>query len=442
MVKKQIKLLFVFMCMFLLTGCAKLNTTMDITTEDVKLTIVLACKEAFKDQLKLTDEQIENYATQKYVVEEYKKDGYVGYKITKSLGKLSSLKGAKKYAIIPMQKYISADKDASKQMFNSVLGVYSARFYFPDNLYTYLPDTNTEKDSEAQKEILKKIEYKFTVTLPSRALSTNATEVSEDKKTLTWDLSEGQEVKFTFTPYLTIAIVIGSIILLLFIYSIFATWIDGLRGKTRGFKSKVKANPKNSDASPLGPMLVKNKYNNNANVSFDTNVQESNTNSNRFYDNQQVNTSFPSATSNSSSQVENTLQTNDQDLFHSIQPVDADFGAKINQTNQQILSSKDTNNNINLNPSKTSNLNNMSNTSLNINTDNSTAIYNDTNMMNGYKRENQVVSFRKEETNPTFIQEYNKEQSPATELEQMGVSSDILGRNTNNDQYMDDNMDN
>ena len=189
-------------------------------------------------------------------------------------------------------------------------------------------------------------------------------------------------------------------------------------------------------------MLVKNKYNNNANVSFDTNAQESNTYRDRFYDNQQVNTSFPSATSNSSSQVENTLQTNDQDLFHSIQPVDADFGAEINQTNQQIVSSKDTNNNINLNPSKTSNLNNISNTSLNINTDNSTAIYNDTNMMNGYKRENQVVSFRREETNPTFIQEYNKEQSPATELEQMGVSSDILGRNTNNDQYMDDNMDN
>lgn len=442
MVKKQIKLLFVFMCMFLLTGCAKLNTTMDITTEDVKLTIVLACKEAFKDQLKLTDEQIENYATQKYVVEEYKKNGYVGYKITKSLGKLSSLKEAKKYAIIPMQKYILADKDASKQMFNSVLGVYSARFYFPDNLYTYLPDANTEKDSEAQKENLKKIEYKFTVTLPSRVLSTNATEVSEDKKTLTWDLSEGQEVKFTFTPYLTIAIVIGSIVLLLVIYSIFATWIDGLRGKTKGFKSKVKANPKNSDASPLGPMLVKNKYNNNANVSFDTNAQESNTYPDRFYDKQQVNTPFPSATPNSSSQVENTLQTNDQDLFHSIQPVDADFGAEINQTNQQIVGSKDVNSNVNLNPSTTSDLNNMSNMTSNMDTDNSTAIYNDTNMMNGYKRENQVVSFRREEENPTFTQEYNEEQNPATELEQMGVSSDILGRNTNKDQYMDDNMDN
>lgn len=431
--KKKVKLLLVLMVMILLTGCAKVNTTMDITTKDVKLTIILACKEAFKDQLKLTDEQIDNYAKQKYFVEDYNENGYVGYKITKSLGKLSSLKGAKKYAIISMQKYIMAEKDASKQMFNSILGVYSARFSFSDDLSSF-SGTNNENSSEEQKELLKNIEYKFTVTLPSRVLSTNATEVSEDKKTLTWDLSKEQEVKFTFTPYLTIAIVIGSIILLLVIYSIFATWIDGLRGKTRGFKSKVKSSSKNSDSSPLGPMLVKNRYNNNASETLNNKRQEGSSYPDNFY---QEKTQSSRPTYTMPTHTANAPQTSEQDLFYSIQPTaSSPSNSGIETTPSQSMDAIEKS--LNTVPTFTQKTATVDDKTINT----GTVVYNDTNMMNGYKGENEVVSFRKEEPASTFKQEYAKEQNPATELEQMGVSSDILGRNTNNDQYMDDNMDN
>ncbi len=431
--KKKVKLLLVLMVMILLTGCAKVNTTMDITTKDVKLTIILACKEAFKDQLKLTDEQIDNYAKQKYFVEDYNENGYVGYKITKSLGKLSSLKGAKKYAIISMQKYIMAEKDASKQMFNSILGVYSARFSFSDDLSSF-SGTNNENSSEEQKELLKNIEYKFTVTLPSRVLSTNATEVSEDKKTLTWDLSKEQEVKFTFTPYLTIAIVVASIILLLVIYSIFATWIDGLRGKTGGFKSKVKASSKNSDSSPLGPMLVKNRYNNNASETLNNKRQEGSSYSDNFY---QEKTQSSRPTYTMPTHTANAPQTSEQDLFYSIQPTaSSPSNSGIETTPSQSMDAIEKN--LNTVPTFTQKTATVDDKTINT----GTVVYNDTNMMNGYKGENEVVSFRKEKPASTFKQEYTKEQNPATELEQMGVSSDILGRNTNNDQYMDDNMDN
>ena len=42
--------------------------------------------------------------------------------------------------------------------------------------------------------------YDFSVTLPTKAISSNASSVSEDGKTLTWDLKHGElnEVKFEF----------------------------------------------------------------------------------------------------------------------------------------------------------------------------------------------------------------------------------------------------
>lgn len=234
--KKLVQKIMMFSCLFLLTGCMKMNSTMDITTDNVKITTIIAVKEEYRDEF--TDEfDKDELKKNGYQLEEYNEDGYVGYKLIKSLGKLSSLKGAEKHGIVNLYDYVNGEKTKNKKLFYSLFGFYSARFMINEE-DTLSEDDLTSSNDLDDVDLSSVLESKFIVNLPTSALENNATEVSNDNKTLTWDLTKTNEIKFKFCPYLNIYIIIGSILGILVILSIISTLFDVIRRKIKGATGK------------------------------------------------------------------------------------------------------------------------------------------------------------------------------------------------------------
>ncbi len=225
---KSFKLFIIMIGMILLTGCVKLNTNMNITESDVKITTIVALQDSLYEQMEEEQEQSEDpteeYKNSGYTVENYKQDGYTGYKLTKSLGSLESLSHAKKDEKIDMTDLFSGKKITNKNLFSVENNVYSAHFVFnTDDLMNDVDseedtydtdsdwsfdndaDTSSEDDlndlfgSDFDADTMKNMfDLKFEVTLPTEVISHNATEVSSDKKTLTWDLTKTEDIQFRF----------------------------------------------------------------------------------------------------------------------------------------------------------------------------------------------------------------------------------------------------
>lgn len=247
---KICKIFMVFVLMVFLTGCVRMNTNLNITKDDVQVTTIIAMQDDLYE--KATDGSTSNISELEkngYKVEEYKQDGYTGYKITKSLGSLDELSGVSKEDTVDITRLFSGDTFEEKKLFVNENGTYYAHFSInTDDLtqddnnsfdtteenttgtedgwditteegveiegdYEVVPDeetdsfgndTTTQDDSlndfsdEEISQLMSMFDLKFSVTLPSEAISNNATEVSEDKKTLTWDLTETEDIEFSF----------------------------------------------------------------------------------------------------------------------------------------------------------------------------------------------------------------------------------------------------
>ncbi len=247
-VVKGLKLMLIMVLMISLTGCVKLNTTMQITKEDVKISSIIALQDSLYEMGGNTEsnqEEVEEYKKAGYTVEEYKQDGYTGYKLTKSLGTLDSLSKDGKETEVDLTELITGEKAKLENLFYVDGGVYHAKFLMDtDGLTNDLEnEMNTDNSTEEENssdftedenssdfsseddfsgltgddfdadQLMSSFDLKFEVTLPSEAISHNATKVSDDKKTLTWDLTKEDNIEFSFKANNSMAtyIIIGCI---------------------------------------------------------------------------------------------------------------------------------------------------------------------------------------------------------------------------------------
>ena len=224
-IMKSLKLMFIMVLMISLTGCVKLNTTMTITKEDVKISSIVAIQDSMLGQDGIEEpnqEDMEEYKKAGYSVEEYKQDGYTGVKLTKSLGSLDALSKAGKDDIIDLTKIITGENSKLENLFYLDDSTYQANFSFDtdgltsdlenemDNDETgteddFFSDSDTNDDMSGllgddfnADQLMSMFDLKFEVTLPVEAISNNATKVSDDKKTLTWDLTKENNIQFSF----------------------------------------------------------------------------------------------------------------------------------------------------------------------------------------------------------------------------------------------------
>lgn len=260
---KSFKLMIIMMTMLLLTGCVKYDMSMNITEKDVKISFIYAMQSTYITDSTMFDDTKEELKNEGYSVEDYKDDIYTGIKASKSLGTLESLsKGTgEKVDITEILSNEDSDFDKSK-LFKLEKGVYTANFVFDatdeDTLsgeeegsmdteddwdfdsedsedWSYDSEDDEDFDSEDEwnydsedddmlnseedySEMLSGIKFKFEVKLPNASISNNATKVSDDKKTLTWEVAYGEkaDVNFSFKlgNDLVVFIILGAVAIL------------------------------------------------------------------------------------------------------------------------------------------------------------------------------------------------------------------------------------
>ena len=182
--------LILFAVMFILTGCIKVN--IDITIKKngkADISLLFAVQDSLTslsegESMTISEEEAEQYREEGWEVKDYAADGYTGYILAKSDVDLSSeeiMEGAES----------SIRKEGSLYIIDMDL----------------LPDEDPKEFTESAS-MMKSMGGEFIVrlTLPVKPEKHNATSVSEDGKTLEWDLftmnvAEPIHVEFRTTNY-------------------------------------------------------------------------------------------------------------------------------------------------------------------------------------------------------------------------------------------------
>ena len=165
------------------------NTGMDDTEgeDEAEEPAEEATQPAITDEMRweYVREMIKDIDTEGASVEQYTKDTYKGYLITKkakSIDEFTKSEASKRTTI-------SDDIEEDSVLFVKKGDVYKSNISFQSE---ELSDTS----SYQQYGVL--FDVKFIVTLPNKSISNNATSVSDDGLTLTWDLTKAKDIDFEF----------------------------------------------------------------------------------------------------------------------------------------------------------------------------------------------------------------------------------------------------
>jgi len=200
---KKIKLLGLFLIVVALTGCLKYDISMKIT-EDKKVSFVLieAVGREYEEYLKELGDPNVN-ANLGYVISNYADENYVGYKMSKEYKSIDDI-SANNLGIVDLNTEL--EKNANQVKFfkstkNASSTTYSAHFILDLSNQELGTDPNYANMGVEYEELINQLVFRYTVTLPTKPLSSNASSASNDGKTLVWDMKYGvkNEIKFSFT---------------------------------------------------------------------------------------------------------------------------------------------------------------------------------------------------------------------------------------------------
>ena len=192
--KNSIRILSVMvilaLMMFCFTGCMRFRTTMSIKSNGkADLSVIYAFQQDMFDG-DVEDEIgdiADAFEDEGWTVDDYKKGEYKGYQF--------SMKNA---SVKDFEEIFNSDA------FTDTLELGEFELTKKGSTYTIEWDTNVV--DEAEDEGVSSSDFAQTggflevvIELPSPAKDENATEVSKDGKTLTWNLLEDDEVEVTFT---------------------------------------------------------------------------------------------------------------------------------------------------------------------------------------------------------------------------------------------------
>lgn len=230
--KRVSKLLLTFVLVLtLMTGCVKYNVSMEVKDDkSVTLEIIYGMEvdssmleddtdtdtDYYEDEEDDSSVDVEDYKYLEdagYKVEEFKEEKedtvIAGVKVTKTFKNIDDITADEKVTVDFNDLFNEEKKDdlGKLKFFYKNGSNYAADFVF---------DFSTEDDMDySDYQDMFDLEYK--ITLPGESVSNNATKVSEDKKTLTWDLDYGKKnnVNFEFAlggdMVMTIIIVVAGV---------------------------------------------------------------------------------------------------------------------------------------------------------------------------------------------------------------------------------------
>lgn len=212
---KKIKYLIVGLFLILLTGCSSYDMSMSINKNksmDLSINIVSTSSEEIN---KYIDTLKEKYESNDFKVEEFTKDNNYGIRISKHYDNIDNNSFAERTDKFDLLYLYNNDYDKSieTKIFNVDKGFASNRY--AANFFVDL----TNKDTD-----LSNTKVTFTVNLPKGSVSNNASSVSEDGNTLTWNITnKGRtDIEFVFEvgSYDTIYFIVAICIAIFLVFSI------------------------------------------------------------------------------------------------------------------------------------------------------------------------------------------------------------------------------
>ena len=212
---KKIKYLIVALFLILLTGCSSYDMSMSINKNksmDLSINIVSTSKEEIS---KYVDSLKEKYESNDFKVEEFTRDNNYGIRITKHYDNIDNNSFAERTDKFDLLYLYNNDYDKSIET-----KIFNVDKCFASNRYAanFFVDL-TNKDTD-----LSNTKVTFVVYLPKGNVSNNASSVSEDGNTLTWNITNNgrTDIEFVFElgSYDTIYFIVAIFIAIFLVFSI------------------------------------------------------------------------------------------------------------------------------------------------------------------------------------------------------------------------------
>lgn len=298
--KKIIKLSILTLLILISTGCVKANIELDIKKDkSMNFTIIEAydksLMESGNSEITEDKEKYEKYEDSGFYVQDYKDGNMVGYTISRQFENIDliSTEGEVIYELD-----IEKMSDSSKNMFSIKKGffknVYTAKMVFSgaDDMTSDNQENSNDENSDIEEEttidgenpfgedfnyssMLSALDVKFSVKLPYKAISSNATIVENDNKSLTWEVlkpTNNQTIDFEFALYnMTNIYLVGAGVLILIVLFVVAI-INSNKSNNHQVKQNNSQNyfnnPQTNNSFINNNQSSVNEYNTNQNNSF------------------------------------------------------------------------------------------------------------------------------------------------------------------------------
>ena len=303
--KKICNFLILIMLMFIMTGCVKFNANMTIEKDkSMEFDIIYAVDATYfgDEGLNFTESELQGIKDSGFVVNDYSNGNMKGIKITKSVNNIDSVSSSEN-TNFSLSNLMNNEENNNKYLFKIEKGLlkntYIAKFEFnssdsslnnsfddveneddiyeeSDNIISNDDELNLEDDELNLEDetdfdmdydyssMMAGMDLSFNVNLPYSATSNNATEVSNEGKTLKWNLmsnGESEFIEFKFQLYNMTTIYIGIGIIILLIIAIIFLIIKKF-GKKKNKLIDNQNNIQNETSIPNNNLMNNNQNNN------------------------------------------------------------------------------------------------------------------------------------------------------------------------------------
>lgn len=206
---KRCKLFIIALSLMLLvSGCSNVNTTMKINKDkSMNLSYIISLDKNYLGNKTFNDlfssKNINNLENNGYNVTDYEDDNNFGYKISTNVKDIDNISSSEDLKINLLSLLYSNVQD-ELYIFKRTDGVLKNQYEanFSVDLSEALQENPNILTNMVTTPVLS---YSFSLELPSEVITSNATNISADKKTLTWQFdniyNNHSNITFTFEAY-------------------------------------------------------------------------------------------------------------------------------------------------------------------------------------------------------------------------------------------------
>lgn len=237
--KKSFKVLCLMLVAFMISGCMKFNMNMDINSDkSMNLELIVAFANEMmgsSNETNMDNSEIQKLKDNGFNVEEYSDDTMTGYTISTKINNIDDV-STEKDTMFNLNDIFNGEKlsdifTVKKGFFKNTYTVKIGEEESTDMTNeleddlnsTYSNDSLLATDDADLSMLLNSMDINFTINLPYKAISSNATNTENDGKTLVWQptsaSNSSSNIEFSFELYnmTNIYLMVGIVILIIVI---------------------------------------------------------------------------------------------------------------------------------------------------------------------------------------------------------------------------------